>query len=112
MAWWAWLIIWTVLVLGLFGMLAWLGYRLFKKFTATLGALDELGQKVAALTDNVEKLAPDPVDNAIELGYPVVARQRERYEQARDEKKQARREARLARGKLLTNPETIPTLRK
>ena len=85
---------------------------LFKKFTATLGALDELGQKVAALTDNVEKLAPDPVDNAIELGYPVVARQRERYEQARDEKKQARREARLARGKLLINPETIPTLRK
>ena len=49
MAWWAWLIIWTVLVLGLLGMLAWLGWRLFKKGAAVFRALEELGDRGAGV---------------------------------------------------------------
>ncbi|MCS5733362.1 hypothetical protein [Herbiconiux daphne] len=112
MAWWAWLIIWTVLVLGLFAMLALLGYRLFGKVRATLRELEKLTDQVAQLTENAEELAVDHPDRAIELGYEEVARRRELHNQRRAELKQARREARIRRGKLLIKPETIPTLRK
>jgi len=109
MAWWAWLIIWVVLVLGFLGMLAWLGYRLFTKFRGALKALEELTDKVGRLTENVEELAVDHPERAVLVGYPEVARQRELHLERKAELKQARREARLARGKLLISPETIPT---
>ncbi|MFB2583814.1 hypothetical protein [Herbiconiux liukaitaii] len=112
MEWWAWLIIWTVLVLGLLGMLAGLGYRLFKKFTATLRELEELGDKIARLTENVEELAAEHPDRAIALGYQEVSRRHDLLKERRAHVREARREARLARGKLLINPATIPTLRK
>ena len=112
MAWWAWLIIWTVLVLGLVAMLVLMGLRLWRKLRATLAALEELGEKVARLTENVEQLAPEPpTDRAVLLGYATVARQHDRHRERRDELRDARREARLARGKLLINPPTVPTLR-
>ncbi|MDO9397070.1 MAG: hypothetical protein Q7T71_11040 [Herbiconiux sp.] len=112
MAWWAWLIIWTVLVLGLLGMLALLGYRLFTKARGALRELEQLTEKVARLSENVEQLQPEPVENAIALGYPEVARRRDVLTSRRDELKQARREARLAHGKLLISPVRIPTPRK
>jgi len=113
MQWWAWLIIWVVLGLGFFGMLAWLGYRLFRKFMAAMHELELLSDKVARLSENVEELAPEePTDRAILLGYAEVARRRELHQERKAELKQARREARIKRGKLLVNPETIPTIRK
>ena len=112
MAWWGWLIIWVVLVLGLLGMLALLGYRLYTKARAALRELDALSQKVAQLTENVEQLATERPDNAILLGYAEVARRRDRLRDQRDELREARREARLARGKLLIKPDIVPTLRK
>ncbi len=113
MAWWAWLIIWTVLVLGLFAMLAGLGYRLFRKFGGAMRALEELGDKVAKLSENAEALKPEePADRAMLLGYVEVVRRREIHQERREELKQARRDARIRRGKLLIRPEKIPTLRK
>lgn len=112
MAWWAWLIIWVLLVLGLLGMLAWLGYRLFQKFRGALAALEELTDKLGRLTENLDELAVDHPPRAMVVGYGEVARQRELHQERRAELKQARREARLARGKLLIRPESIPTLRK
>jgi flagellar biosynthesis/type III secretory pathway M-ring protein FliF/YscJ len=112
MAWWAWLIIWTVLVLGLFAMLGLLGYRLFRKFMAAMAELETLSEKAAQLADNVEELKADPTERAIELGYAEVARRRERLVARREEIKQARREARLQRGKLLVKPDSVQTLRK
>jgi hypothetical protein len=112
MAWWAWLIIWTVLVLGLLGMLAWLGWRLFKKGAAVFRALEELGDKIAQLNENVEELALERPERAIAVGYPEMARRHDLHKERRGRLREARREARLARGKLLINPPTIPTLRK
>lgn len=111
MQWWAWLIIWVVLVLALLGMLAGLGYRLFVKARGALRALTELTDKVARLTENVEKLAVDHPDRAIAEGYTATARRHEEHLALRAELKRERREARLARGKLLISPETVPTLR-
>lgn len=112
MAWWAWLIIWAVLVLGLFGMLALLGLRLYRKLRAALGALEELGEKVAQLNENVEKLDPDHPDRAIALGYAEISRRHDIRRDRRSESREGRRMARLARGKLLIRPDTLPTLRK
>jgi hypothetical protein len=112
MAWWAWLIIWTVLVLGLFGTLALLGYRLYKKLRAAMLELTKLTDQVAQLNENIEELAPDHPDRAIELGYAEVVRRRELHNERRAELRQARREARIRRGKLLIKPDKIPTVRK
>jgi hypothetical protein len=112
MAWWAWLIIWTVLVLGLFGMLAGLGFWLFRKLTGVFDALSELTDKVGRLTENVEELKAIPPDRAMVLGYAEVSRRRELHQERRAELRLARREARIARGKLLIRPESIPTQRK
>jgi len=109
MAWWAWLIIWVVLVLGFLGMLALLGYRLFTKFRGALAALEELTDKVGRLTENLEELEVDHPERSMLVDYGEVTRQRERHLERNAELKQARREARLARGKLLIRPETIPT---
>jgi hypothetical protein len=112
MAWWAWLIIWTVLVLGFIGMLVWFGFRLFRKAMAALHAVEELGEKVAKLTENVEELTVERPESAIELGYAEVSRRHDLHIRRRAKLREARREARLARGRLLISPPTIPTLRK
>jgi hypothetical protein len=112
MAWWVWLIIWTVLVLGLFGMLAAVGFRLYRKFRGALAALEELTDKVAALNENVEQLAPEPAERAITVGYAEVSRRHDIRRERRSESREGRREARLAGGKLLLRPTSLPTLRK
>jgi hypothetical protein len=102
MAWWAWVIIWVGLVLALFGMLAFFGYRLFRKAMATLAELAKLGDQVAAVNDNVTALSAEhPLPNAILEGYPAVARARDAYRQRKEDRKQVRREKILDRGKLL-----------
>ncbi|MEF2979269.1 hypothetical protein [Subtercola sp. YIM 133946] len=102
MPWWSWVVIWVGLTLGLFGMLALAGYRLFRKATAVLAELARLGDQIAKVNDNVTALAPERnLPNAILEGYPAVSRRRDAYQQRREDRKQVRREKVLLRGKLL-----------
>ena len=101
MPWWSWVLIWTVLVLALLAMLAFLGWRLFKKAMTAFTALGELAGKLELLDAAAGDVAPD--------GFrPWILRDREEIRAAHRalsdlgaDKRHARRDARLARGKLL-----------
>lgn len=95
------MLIWTVLVLALLGMLALVGWRLFKKAMTAFTALGELAAKLELLDAASGEVAPD--------GFtPWILRDRDEIRAAhrtladlRADKRHARQEARLARGKLL-----------
>lgn len=112
MQWWAWLIIWVVLVLALLATVALLGWRLFRKLMAAYEELGVLTDKVSRLMENVERLEPDEPDRAVALGYAEMSRRHDDLKARRARMKDARREARLARGRLLVSPESIEHLRK
>jgi hypothetical protein len=101
MQWWAWVIIWVGLVLCLLGMFVFFGWRLVVKGLAVLRELEALAEKVSELTANVEALTPEPTENAILVGYAVIADRRDQENERRARAKQLRKEDRLRRGKLL-----------
>lgn len=96
-AWWGWLLIWGVLVLGFIGMLAFFGWRLFR---SGLGLVDDL----ADLTDKLDILSA--AEDSHELPATTLAVLADRSEvQAREadraavrrERRESKRERRLAR---------------
>jgi hypothetical protein len=101
MPWFAWLIIWTGLGLGLLGMLGVAAFRLFQKATGVLDELDLLLDQLAAVTENIEELTLEKSENAILVGYAEQASRREALLERRARIKDLRREQRLLRGKIL-----------
>ncbi|MFP3465380.1 hypothetical protein [Leifsonia sp. SIMBA_070] len=110
MPWWSWLLIWTVLVLGLLGMLAFFAWWLFRKVAAA-------GREAAALMEKAEVLSRR-ADELHERFEPAVLAdahelraQREQHLTERAFARQARRDARVRRGRLLVDvdPSTVPT---
>ena len=101
MPFWSWIIIWAVLALALLGMLAYFGYRLFRKLMAALEALGELSEKAALLDDAAESLRDAPFEPAVFADAGALSRQRRLAKAASLRRRQARREKRLERGRLL-----------
>lgn len=112
MPWWSWVIIWTVLVLLLLAMLAWFAVVLFKKLVATMHALGELGDQLAALDVRLDDLGGEPFRPAIWADRTELAVDIERRRHQRMRRRQERRDARVARGKLIRqaplNQRTFP----
>jgi len=110
--WWSWVIIWTLLVLGLLGMLAWFAVALFRKLMAAMHALGELGDQLAALDVQMGDLGEERFRPAIWSDRAALALEIERTRAARLHRRQERRDARVARGKLIrhapTNQRTFP----
>jgi hypothetical protein len=110
--WWSWVIIWTVLVLLLFGMLAWFAVVLFKKLMATLHAVGELGDQLAALDTRLDDLGRERFRPAIWADRAALARDIERRRALRMRRRQEKQDARVARGKLIRqaplNQRTFP----
>jgi hypothetical protein len=101
MAWWSWIVIWGVLVILTLGMLAWQGYRLFRKFLATLEALGDLADRVSDLGANVEALQPERRVPAIFANPHVLQAARQQHRAIRAHERQARRDRLIRQGKLL-----------
>lgn len=109
MPWWSWLVIWTVLVLGLFGMLAFFAWWLFRKVVAA-------GREAAALMDKAEVLSRraeelhDTFEPAVLADAAELLEQRHEHLAERAIARQARRDARVRRGRLLVDvdPATVP----
>lgn len=112
MPWWSWVIIWSLLVLGLLGMLAWFAVVLFKKLMRTMRALAELGDQLAALDAHVDDLRQERFRPAIWDDRASLALEIERGRAARQRRRQERRDAQVARGKLIrqapTDQRTFP----
>jgi hypothetical protein len=101
MPWWSWLVIWTVLVLGLLGMLGFFAWWLFRKVVAAAREASALLDAAEALNVRAEELREGPFRTAV---FADPAQLRRERTQARADKafaKQARRDARVRRGKLL-----------
>lgn len=106
MPWWSWVIIWTLLVLVLLGMLVWFAVALFTKLMATMRALGELGEQLAALDARLDDLGEERFRPAIWADRAELALEIERGRAARQRSRQERRDARVARGKLIRQAPT------
>ena len=97
---WAWILIWSVLVVALLGMLAWFAWRLFRKLMRTFAALEDLTAQVATLdldsAPETMRFRPAIFQHRRELADAVaVARIQRAHRRA------LRRDQRVRRGKLL-----------
>jgi hypothetical protein len=103
MPWWSWVVIWAVLVLGLLGMLAFFARSLFRKMMAA-------AHEAAALLEKADILSQRSGDMRYTEFHAAVFQDpddlRARHEQAiadRRVARQARRDQRVRRGKILVN---------
>jgi hypothetical protein len=103
MPWWSWLIIWGVLVLALLGMLAFFAVRLFRKLMAAGREAGALAEKAELLQRRSDDLRDAPFHPAVFADLTELTTQREQDKADRAYARQARRDARVRRGKLLTN---------
>jgi hypothetical protein len=107
MPWWSWLLIWSVLVLGLLGMLAWFGYALFRKLMGALKALEELGNQVARLGPAADEAAPYKFRPAVFRDLHELVHAAGVARNARDRRRQLRRDRFIARSKLFAQAFSI-----
>jgi hypothetical protein len=103
MPWWSWLVIWTVLVLGLLGMLALFAVSLFRKVMAAGREISELAAKADVLSGQSSQLADPPFRTAVFADAAQLGDERADALVARAFARQARRDARVKRGKLLVD---------
>ena len=109
MPWWSWLVIWTVLVLGLLGMLVFFAWWLFRKVVAAGREAAELLEKTEVLSARAEELH-ETFEPAVLADAAELHAERQERAAARDVARQARRDARVRRGRLLVDvdPATVP----
>jgi flagellar biosynthesis/type III secretory pathway M-ring protein FliF/YscJ len=103
MPWWSWLVIWTVLVLGLLGMLAFFAWWLFRKLMSAAREASALLDKTEILTRRAEELRDEPFHPAVLADATELRDRRTQALADRAIARQARRDARVRRGKLLVN---------
>lgn len=101
MPWWSWLVIWTVLVLGLLGMLAYFAWSLFRKLMAAAREASALLEKAEVLQAHADDLREEAFHPAVFADAVELRQERAQARADRAFAKQARRDARVRRGKLL-----------
>ncbi|WP_020074699.1 hypothetical protein [Cryocola sp. 340MFSha3.1] len=109
MPWWSWLVIWIVLVLGLLGMLAFFAWWLFRKVVAAGREAAALMEKAEVLSRRAEELH-DTFEPAVLADADELRAQRQDHLAEQAFARQARRDARVRRGRLLVDvdPATVP----
>jgi hypothetical protein len=107
MPWWSWVLIWIGLVLGLLGMLAFFGWSLFRKTMAA-------GREAAALLEKAEILSERSGDmrytefhSAIFEDPDHLRAEREQAAYDRAVARQARRDQRIRRAKILVKADPL-----
>ena len=109
MPWWSWVLIWTGLVVLLLAVLALGVVHLWRKGSAAFDELERLQGLEREFDELVaERVTPfEPAEPALLRPYAAVAAEREEIALARAERREARREARLARGRALTKADPM-----
>ncbi|ODA91066.1 hypothetical protein ATY41_06620 [Leifsonia xyli subsp. xyli] len=103
MVWWSWLLIWTVLVFGLLGMLAFFAWWLFRKLMAAASEAAALLDSTEILTRRAQEVREGPFHPAVLLDATQLRDRRTQALADRAFVRQARRDSRVRRGKLLVN---------
>lgn len=102
MPWWSWLIIWGVLVAALLALLVWQGIRLFRKFMGAVHALGELAEKTSLLEQRAGELEERHFRAAAFQSAARLSYERRKDAARRADRRQAHRDARVQRGRLIT----------
>lgn len=103
MPWWSWIVIWTCLVLALIAVLVVSGWRLFRKAVAVFDELGALGGKMELLDAAITEFDEKQAEFALLQRYSDVQAQRRRVRDESLARREARRAARLDRGRALTH---------
>jgi len=103
MPWWSWVLVWVVLVLALLGMLAFVGWRLFKKTMTALEALGELTARLEILDAARQELDEERFRPAVSRPFAEIQAEYRENAEGRDERRRFRRDRRHSRGKLLVS---------
>jgi hypothetical protein len=103
MPWWFWVLVWAVLVLALLGMLAAIGWRLFKKTMTALEALGELTAKLEILDAARKTLAEERFRPAVSRPISEIQAEYRENAEGRDDRRRFRKDRRRTRGKLLVS---------
>lgn len=101
MPWWSWVLIWLGLVLAMLAMLAWFAWKLFKKLMVAVSALEELAVSLEPLS---RVAPPEPAAawrSSLFKDIGAVQARHDEEREKRDERRDARRQHRIMRGKLL-----------
>ena len=101
MPWWSWVVIWAVLVLGLLGMLAYFGWSLFRKVMAAAREAGALMEKAAILSQRSGDMRYTEFHSAVFEDPDALRAEREQAIADRRVARQARRDQRVRRGKIL-----------
>lgn len=103
MPWWSWVLIWAGLVVLLLVVLALAALRVFRKASAAMAELDRLERIREEYAPQAERLVPEfrARASALVRDYDRVVAERDLHIAERDERRELRREARLARARRL-----------
>lgn len=101
MPWWSWILIWGGLTLALFGMLAFLGWRLFRKVLTAMDEFGRLAEKAEMLGAMADELGEPARTPAMLRSRSEVLAEHRRTVKARESRGHTRRENRAAQGRLL-----------
>jgi hypothetical protein len=107
MPWWSWVVIWAVLVLGLLGMLAFFGWWLFRKVMAAAREASALLEKTAILSERTRDIRYTEFHSAVFDDPDTLRAAREQAKAERRVARQARRDQRVRRGKILVNADPL-----
>jgi hypothetical protein len=102
MPWWSWIIIWVLLALALIGMFVVSGIRLFRKGVAVFDELEILASKLDVLDAASDAAEESRVQLAILAGSEETRRRRALVREAALDRREARHDARIARGRRIT----------
>jgi len=103
MPWWSLVVIWAVLVLGLLGMLAFFAWWLFRKVMAAGSEASALIEKADLLRQRSDGMRYTEFHSAVFADADVLRAEREQAVADRRVARQARRDRRVRRGKMLVN---------
>lgn len=101
MPWWSWVVIWAVLVLGLLGMLAFFAWWLFRKVMAAGREASALMAKADILSQRTGDMRYAEFHSAVFADAEELRAEREQALADRQVARQARRDLRVRRGKIL-----------
>jgi hypothetical protein len=101
MPWWAWLLVWAVLVLALVGMLALFAVLLFRKARAIAVELERLASLATILDQADQVLGDQRAEIAVLADSAEMRRLRERVRFDAMARRSARHNARIATAKAL-----------
>lgn len=111
MPWWFWIILWSLLLIGSLGLLAWLLWKVLLKALASLEALGDWGNSVA---DGLDKhLQARPLEEAAPSALFTPPGQAYRdYVQGKNKRTLGRSARRVQRREELGQPQLLGDLRR